>query len=235
MYVGIHQPICPITPSWPPSTTPLPVVDVLLVVVGVPGRPHLERRVEVAVRPAPGTARTHRCRSCSTVYPSLSSSSYCATATFAAEPAHGFTAKLIVVPRVVRDRSTAAAAARAARYVATRRSDQGERRPRRRSPSSPRLRDLMPPPFQPGYLPGSHLLLLLRLHGVPGTCRRTIRSDAAARWAARPGCPIACVIRSITIASSRMHRPGHQRRCRSRARARGSPGSRARRRRRARR
>src|SRR6478752_905865 len=120
-----------------------------------------------------------------TEYPSWFCSRYSATATFAAEPSHGLIAQLIVVPELfgtlapapdeLLDTSLHAAATRASETAAQLRSA--------------RLRDLILPPSPPGSLPGSHLLLLLRRHGAPGTFRRTIQSGAGRRRRVRRAGP----------------------------------------------
>ena len=95
----MHHPIWPMTPSWPPSTTPLFAIDVLLVVLRVTGGPHLERRVNSPVASAGNCANSSILVDL-TVYPSLSCSRTCGHVTFASEPAHGLTARLIVVPQL---------------------------------------------------------------------------------------------------------------------------------------
>src|SRR6478672_1936809 len=115
-----------------------------------------------------------------TEYPSWFFSRYSATATLAVDPSHGLIAKLIVVPELSGTEAPPAAdelLETSLQPTATKANDTAA------ALTHPRLRDLILPPSPPGSLPGSHLLLLLRLRGVPGTSRRTIRSDGDHPWA----------------------------------------------------
>src|SRR5512132_3352986 len=142
----MYQPIWPVMPSGPASTTPLPFSMYFLYSTGCPDG-HTSRVASRSPLASDLNWAYSSMSVVSTVYPSLSSSSFCATATFAAEPTHGLTEKLIVVPLLsgtwdeppaeeLLDTSLHAAATRANETSAL--------------PKSTRPRDLILPPFQPG-------------------------------------------------------------------------------------